>query len=558
VIQYLNDWHSLDVRGPLERILRAADLWAEKLDAVVAYGKKKYPDSEAAAASARELAEFTDAGLPEQKRLHLDLRIAEGAFWRARFPLESRCSGPARPFLIRRLVVHWTVWIRDAFSDAIRDWSLPDESEIFSQSGGEDGTWTGFLESPERWELAEVIMPRYIPDTDETPRKLAIEEARRLGDLPVALPLIKRLDEEVEAFVTEAVRWPRGNLQPARTEHLFRAVNELRDLVGTDTSESAPEAPSNTPAELLNVLYVVQFRGYVRMHTAEEWERLWTTGELARLRRPEDVGTCPIPPLDAMGLDEVPDYLLEAILATRGVEGTDFKNALRLLEARGDIRPTQRDNWYGRWCTGDGHVIVVSYVNGPLPPLKPPFHAIVTLDGAEFKTFAGFKEPIGQGYALTAEGIRRAEAPMGIRPAHTSAQPSTQTRPVQPPPADLEGGVGPPAEPQAGPRVPPRALEAGEHRNNHIVAPDLGARLKPSHRRAKALYDWAMEHIEGAESMTYRQLFEKLTSHPDCNGEGLPGNADTFARYCRAAGIRRNTPVGSKGATRTVRRASDL
>lgn len=82
--------------------------------------------------------------------------------------------------------------------------------------------------------------------------------------------------------------------------------------------------------------------------------------------------------------------------------------------------------------------------------------------------------------------------------------------------------------------------------------------LKPSHARAKALYEWAMENIKGAERLTYSQLFDALTNNPHCDGEGLPGNAETFARYCRAAGVRRNTPRHHKGSTRTVRRKSDI
>ena len=83
-------------------------------------------------------------------------------------------------------------------------------------------------------------------------------------------------------------------------------------------------------------------------------------------------------------------------------------------------------------------------------------------------------------------------------------------------------------------------------------------RLKPSRAKAKGLYEWAMEHMDGAEDMTYAQLFDVLQDDPHCAGEGLPDNAEAFARYCRAAGIQRNTPRRSKGPTRSVRRASNL
>ncbi len=101
---------------------------------------------------------------------------------------------------------------------------------------------------------------------------------------------------------------------------------------------------------------------------------------------------------------------------------------------------------------------------------------------------------------------------------------------------------------------------------NQSVGAHLGAvkseqapiHLKPSHARAKELYHWAMEHITGAENMTYAELFERLTNHPLCAGQGLPDNPEAFARYCRAAGIQRNTPRRGKGTTRSIRRISDL
>jgi hypothetical protein len=89
-------------------------------------------------------------------------------------------------------------------------------------------------------------------------------------------------------------------------------------------------------------------------------------------------------------------------------------------------------------------------------------------------------------------------------------------------------------------------------------ADEAAGTLKPSHERAKEAYEWAMSNIEGAENLTYTQLFDALQIDPRRGGEGLPDSAETFARYCRAAGIRRNTPRKSRGPTRSVRRASDL
>jgi hypothetical protein len=242
VIEYINDRHALDVGIPLERIRQAAMTWTAKRDSVVAFGKTKHADTDAAATAACELERFIEDGLPEQKRLNLDLRIAEGAVWRAVFPLLAEHFGKERPFLIRRNLIRWSLWVREAFAEVIRQWSLPDEHEIVSRQNENDEPSVGWLESQERWELANMIIPRYIPSTDETPKKLAIEEARRVRDLAIALPLIKKLDDQLEAFVLEAVRWPQGNLQPSRTEHLLQAVTELEDLVGSEASDSASES----------------------------------------------------------------------------------------------------------------------------------------------------------------------------------------------------------------------------------------------------------------------------------------------------------------------------
>jgi len=103
---------------------------------------------------------------------------------------------------------------------------------------------------------------------------------------------------------------------------------------------------------------------------------------------------------------------------------------------------------------------------------------------------------------------------------------------------------------------PTNADTTGE--SGRVVEPSVALSLKPSHRRAKSLFEWAMENLYGAEDMTYAQLFDALVNAPRCWGEGLPNNAATFARYCRAAGIHRNTLRSHKGATRSIRRSSDL
>jgi hypothetical protein len=253
VIEYLKKRHALVVRIPLERTAQAATIWTAKRATVIEFSKIKHSTADAAVEAAHELERFTDDRLPEQKRLNLDLRIAEGAIWRASFPLLAERLGDGDRFLTRRNLIRWALWVERAFADVIRDWQLPDESASFPRLNERDDVRTGWPESHERWELVNVVSPGFIPNTDETPIKLAIAEARRAGDLDVALPLIKELNNEINRFVLEAARWPQGNLQPSRTEHLFRAVNELEELVGSEAGDPVSRLYSKaTSADVSN------------------------------------------------------------------------------------------------------------------------------------------------------------------------------------------------------------------------------------------------------------------------------------------------------------------
>lgn len=78
-------------------------------------------------------------------------------------------------------------------------------------------------------------------------------------------------------------------------------------------------------------------------------------------------------------------------------------------------------------------------------------------------------------------------------------------------------------------------------------------RLPPSRMRAKAAYDYALTVITGAGKMTVAELFDSLRDRLDaeiCKTSGqraeqlrevrdyLPGNAETFGRYLREAGVK--------------------
>lgn len=82
--------------------------------------------------------------------------------------------------------------------------------------------------------------------------------------------------------------------------------------------------------------------------------------------------------------------------------------------------------------------------------------------------------------------------------------------------------------------------------------------LRPCHKRAKQLYDWAMTNVEGAEKLTYAELHKVLRDDHRTEGEGLPDDPRTFARYCRLAGIQRYSSRRGRGPTRSILRAAEL
>jgi hypothetical protein len=247
VIDYFRNRHTPAISVPLERLAKAAVHWSAKRDAILAFGKTKSIDGNAAKTAALELARFSEEGLPEQRRLELDLRIAEGAVWRATFPLLAERRTTGRSFLIRQHLIHWALWVRDAFVEVVRAWPLPNESEILSRQINSEEKSAASLESHERWELAHVINRPYENNTSELPNKLAIEEARRSGDLEVVLPRIDKLMESLHGFVMQAIKWPQGNMWPSLADDLNCAVMALEELTPatqiTEVTETQPAWP---------------------------------------------------------------------------------------------------------------------------------------------------------------------------------------------------------------------------------------------------------------------------------------------------------------------------
>ncbi len=97
--------------------------------------------------------------------------------------------------------------------------------------------------------------------------------------------------------------------------------------------------------------------------------------------------------------------------------------------------------------------------------------------------------------------------------------------------------------------------------------------LSPSRVRARAVHDWAMSKIDGIGSMTYAQEFEAI--HDRLNVEigkaqgkaaedfgkfmdSLPPNAETFAKYLREAGIKKNSSRGDRPHGGSIVHKSDI
>jgi hypothetical protein len=97
--------------------------------------------------------------------------------------------------------------------------------------------------------------------------------------------------------------------------------------------------------------------------------------------------------------------------------------------------------------------------------------------------------------------------------------------------------------------VPPsrvRQDKGGGKRSEEADDPKLPARLV----FAKAVYEWAISTIPGADNMTIPNLFDAIQIHPDLTSEfldRLPDNSATFGKYLKDAGIDRyNTNGGRK------------
>lgn len=135
--------------------------------------------------------------------------------------------------------------------------------------------------------------------------------------------------------------------------------------------------------------------------------------------------------------------------------------------------------------------------------------------------------------------------------------------PEKEPQVEAEDQVGPgESSPPADPRT------AGEQSGQAAeAAADAGAvdrsNLPPSRLKAAAVYEWAIETIEGADKIPLRDLFPQILNKLDSTiaakppGAGeveklqqlrdsLPPNSEAFGKYLRDAGIKRYNTQGER------------
>jgi hypothetical protein len=97
--------------------------------------------------------------------------------------------------------------------------------------------------------------------------------------------------------------------------------------------------------------------------------------------------------------------------------------------------------------------------------------------------------------------------------------------------------------------------------------------LSPSRVKARALHDWAMECIPGAERMTRTELYNAIKARLEAETakahgrqaellaelcESLPPNAEAFGKYLRDAGIKVYNSRGDRHPTRSIRRRDQI
>lgn len=83
-------------------------------------------------------------------------------------------------------------------------------------------------------------------------------------------------------------------------------------------------------------------------------------------------------------------------------------------------------------------------------------------------------------------------------------------------------------------------------------------KLAPSRIKARAIYDWALSEIPGAQDMSISELFNAIEIHPKVPSDALAPNAETFGKYLRDAGVKRYSMRKGKSQGKSIQDADKL
>jgi len=97
--------------------------------------------------------------------------------------------------------------------------------------------------------------------------------------------------------------------------------------------------------------------------------------------------------------------------------------------------------------------------------------------------------------------------------------------------------------------------------------------LSPSRVKAKAVYEWALESIGGADRMTRTELYNAIAARLEAEAskakgrqaelladlrDSLPPNAEAFGKYLRDAGVKVYDGKGDRRPGRSIRRVDQV
>jgi len=155
---------------------------------------------------------------------------------------------------------------------------------------------------------------------------------------------------------------------------------------------------------------------------------------------------------------------------------------------------------------------------------------------------------------------------VAVNPGPTGPSADSVFKPIPEPPAKGDGEVKPQTHIPTASRgkagsagaAGTAGIGSGNGDDEQAEQPDADTGLSPSRRKAYAAYDWAMKEIPGAENMTYQELHAAIMNHPKELTNLIPHKHETFARYVRDAGAKRNHTTGGRRLSRSVCRQDEI